>query len=333
MSELFSSRPFAVVRDGGPQQDWLGLERLDRPVVAIGNFDGVHRGHRAVIGTAVERARAANRPAAVLTFEPHPRTFFSPNEPSFHLTTEAAKLRLLAATALDGAILLTFDAALASLTAEQFVETILVDRLAITGAVIGFNFHFGKARRGTPDFLTAEGAHRGFSVDVVPPFQHNGRRVSSGAVRDALAAGHVAEATELLGYPYFVTAQVEHGDKRGRTLGFPTANLRLGADCGLKHGIYAVRVGVGGARYDGVASFGRRPMFDTGAVLLEIFLFDFSGDLYGAALDCAFIAWIRPEMNFPSVDDLVRRMDQDSSQARHALAREPDAFPPLGVPG
>jgi riboflavin kinase/FMN adenylyltransferase len=279
------------------------------------------------------RAQAAHRRAAVLTFEPHPRTFFSPGEPSFHLTSEAAKLRLLAATGLDGAILLTFDAALAGLSAEEFVERILVDRLAVTGAVIGFNFHFGKDRRGTPDFLTAQGAHHGFSVDVVPPFLQEGRRVSSGAVRDALTVGHVAEANELLGYPWFVTAQVVHGDKRGRTLGYPTANLRLGADCGLKHGIYAVRVGVGGVRYDGVASFGRRPMFDTGVTLLEIFLFDFSGDLYGAALDCAFIAWIRPEMNFDSVEDLVRRMDQDSSQARHALARAPDAFPPLGVPG
>jgi riboflavin kinase/FMN adenylyltransferase len=333
MANSPSSHPFVVVRDGDRNLEGVGLDRLDRPVVAIGNFDGVHRGHRAVIGTAIERAKAAHRPAAVLTFEPHPRTFFSPEEPSFHLTTEAAKLRLLAATELNGAIVLTFNAALASLTAEEFVGKILIDRLAITGAVIGFNFHFGKARRGTPDFLIAEGAHNGFSVDVVPPFQHDGRRVSSGAVRDALAGGHVAEANELLGYPWFVTAQVEHGDKRGRTLGYPTANLRLGADCGLKHGIYAVRVGVGGARYDGVASFGRRPMFDTGAVLLEIFLFDFSGDLYGAALDCAFIAWIRPEMNFASVEELIRRMDQDSSQARHALAHEPDAFPPLGVPG
>ena len=333
MSETSTPRPFVVVRDAGPQKPWPGLERLDRPVVAIGNFDGVHRGHRAVIDAAVQRARAAGRPAAVLTFEPHPRTFFSPDEPSFHLTTEAAKLRLLAATELDGAILLNFNAELASLTAEQFVETILIDRLAITGAVIGFNFHFGKARRGTPDFLTAQGAHNGFSVDVVPPFMLQDRRVSSGAVRDALTAGHVHEATELLGYPWFVTAQVEHGDKRGRTLGYPTANLKLGNDCGLKYGVYAVRVGVGGARYDGVANFGRRPMFDTGTVLLEIFLFDFSGDLYGAALDCAFIAWIRPEMSFPTVDDLIRRMGQDTSQARHALAREPDAFPPLGVPG
>jgi len=327
MAELHPDHPFVVIRDGEADSN-----RLVRPVVAIGNFDGVHRGHRAVIGTAVERAREARRPSALLTFEPHPRSFFRPDEPSFQLTSEAARLRLLAATDLDGAVVLTFNAAMAGLSAEAFVERILMDRLAVTGTVVGFNFHFGKDRRGTPDFLVAQGARHGFSVDVVPPFQHNGRRVSSGAVRDALAAGHIAEATDLLGYPWFVTAQVVHGDKRGRTLGYPTANLRLGAECGLKHGIYAVRVGLGDARYDAVASFGRRPMFDNGAVLLEIFLFDFSGDLYGAALDVAFIAWIRPEMTFDNVDDLIRRMDQDSSSARLALARARDAFPPLGVP-
>jgi riboflavin kinase/FMN adenylyltransferase len=328
MTEHDPSKPFVVAHDAGP-----ALDRLRRAVVAIGNFDGVHRGHRAVINTAIDRARAAGRPAAALTFEPHPRSFFQPDAPSFRLTSEAAKLRLLATTGLDGAIVLTFDAPLAGLTAEQFVNQVLVDRFAISGAVIGFNFHFGKARQGTPDFLTAEGAHRGFSVDVVPPFLLDGRRVSSGAIRDALASGHVAEATELLGYPYFVTAQVVHGDKRGRELGYPTANLQLGPECGLKHGIYAVRVGVGGQRYDGVASFGRRPMFDSGVVLLEVFLFDFSGDLYGAAMDVAFVAWIRPELKFDGVDELIRRMDDDSKQARQALRRAPDAFPALGSPG
>jgi riboflavin kinase / FMN adenylyltransferase len=327
MADSPSPRQFAVVRDN------QGAERLHRSVVAIGNFDGVHLGHRSVIATAMDRARAAHRPAAVLTFEPHPRSFFEPHLPSFRLSSEAAKLRLLAATGLDGAILLTFDAALAGLTAEEFVERILVERLAITGAVIGFNFHFGKERRGSPDFLAAQGAHHGFAVDVVPPFMLNGLRVSSGAVRNALARGDAAEASELLGYPWFVTGQVVHGDKRGRTLGYPTANLRLDPDCALRHGVYAVRVAVGGERYDGVANFGRRPMFDSGAVLLEVFLFDFSGDLYGAALDVAFVGWIRPEMNFDSVEDLVRRMDQDTSQARHLLARAPDAFPPLGLPG
>ncbi len=328
MADASPTQPFVVAHDHGP-----GIDRLRGAVVAIGNFDGVHLGHRAVIDAALDRARTIHRPAAALTFEPHPRSFFQPDAHSFRLSSEAAKLRLLAATGLDGAIVLTFDAALAGLTAEQFVSDILVDRLAIKGAAIGFNFHFGKQRRGSPDFLEAQGRTHGFAVDIVPPFQLDGKRVSSGVVRDALSAGHVTEAAELLGYPYFVTAQVVHGDKRGRELGYPTANLRLPPDCGLKYGVYAVRVGVGGTRYGGVANFGRRPMFDRGAVLLEVFLFDFSGDLYGAALDVAFISWIRPEMNFASVEELIRRMDDDSRQARTALARAPDAFPALGVPG
>jgi riboflavin kinase/FMN adenylyltransferase len=246
------------------------------------------------------------------------------------LSSEAAKLRLLATAGLDGAIVLTFDAKLAGLTAEEFIAHILVERLAVAGVVIGFNFQFGKERAGTPDYLRAQGAQRGFSVDVVSPIDFDGQRVSSGAIRAALAAGHVSEAAELLGYPWFVTAQVVHGDKRGRELGYPTANLRLDPQCGLQHGIYAVRVGIGGQRYDGVASFGRRPTFDLGAVLLEVFLFDFSGDLYGAVLDVAFISWIRHELKFDHVDELIRRMDEDARVARAALARHPDVFPPLG---
>ena len=320
-----SASLFPVVRDNDPVPD-----DLLRPVVAIGNFDGVHLGHREVIAQANERARALRRPAAAMTFEPHPRSLFQPDAPSFRLSSEAAKLRLLASTGLDGAIVLTFDTALAGLTAEQFVAEILVERLAITGAVIGFNFHFGKERQGSPDFLVAQGAMHGFAVDVVPPFMLHGQRVSSGAVRDALSGGDTARATALLGYPWFVTGQVVHGDKRGRELGFPTANLRLDPDFGLKYGVYAVRIGIGGQRFDGVANFGRRPMFDTGVVLLEIFLFDFSGDLYGAVLDVAFVDWIRPEIAFDSVDDLIRRMDDDCQHARHALARMPNAFPPIG---
>ena len=313
-------KPFSVVRGN----DEMPPE-LRHGVIAIGNFDGVHRGHRAVIDTAI--ARAAGRPAAALTFEPHPRSFFQPDEPSFRLSSGAAKLRLLAAAGLDGAIVLTFDAALAGLTAEEFITRILLDRLAISGVAVGFNFHFGKNRAGSPQFLIEQGAKRGFSVDVVQPFMLRGVRVSSGAVRTALTAGHVAEATELLGYPWFVTGVVVHGDRRGRELGYPTANLVVEPDCGLKHGIYAVRVGIEGKRYDGVASFGRRPMFDSGVVLLEVFLFDFSSDLYDKTLDVAFIAWIRPELKFETVAELVRRMDEDSRIARAALARAPEIFP------
>jgi riboflavin kinase/FMN adenylyltransferase len=318
-----AAKRFRVVRDVAPDDALRGA------VVAIGNFDGVHRGHRAVIGAAIARAKALGRPAAALTFEPHPRAFFNPNEPLFRLTDEAGKLRLLASTGLDGAIVLTFDAALARLTAEEFVERILLERFAVSGAAIGFNFHFGARRAGSPQFLAAEGRKRGFAVDIVPRFEDDGRPVSSGPIREALAGGRVREATELLGFPWFVSGTVIHGDKRGRELGFPTANLRLDAGCGLRHGIYAVRAAIDGRRYDGVASFGRRPMFDSGAVLLEVYLFDFSGDLYGRSIDVAFIDWIRDEAVFASVEELTRQMQDDARRAREALARAGEVFPPI----
>jgi riboflavin kinase/FMN adenylyltransferase len=317
------AKSFLVVRDGTP------ADALRGAVVAIGNFDGVHRGHRAVIAAALKYASTLGRPAAALTFEPHPRAFFNPAEPLFRLTDEAGKLRLLASTGLDGAIVLTFDAALAKLTADEFVTRILVDRFAVSGAVIGFNFHFGMNRAGSPDYLVAEGRKRGFAVEVVPRFEDNGRPVSSGPIRDALAAGRVRAADEFLGYPWFVTGKVIDGDKRGRELGFPTANIRLDAGCALRHGIYAVRASVGGHRYDGVANFGRRPMYDTGAVLLEVFLFDFSGDLYGQTIDVAFIDWIREERMFDGAGALVAQMKEDSRLAREALARSGGAFPPI----
>jgi riboflavin kinase / FMN adenylyltransferase len=314
---------FLVVRDTASDGALRGA------VIAMGNFDGVHRGHQAVIAAAKDRARSLGKPAAVLTFEPHPRVFFHPGEALFRLTDESAKLRLLASTGLDGAIVLTFDAALASLTADDFVSDILVGRFGISGAVIGFNFHFGKNRTGSPDFLAAQGRKFGFAVDVVAPFELNGRPVSSGPIRDALAAGRLDDAAVLLGFPWFVSGEVIHGDKRGRELGFPTANVSLDAACGLRHGVYAVRVAHGGRRYDGVANFGRRPMFDSGAVLLEVFLFDFAGDLYGQSIDVAFIAWIREEKMFASVDELVQAVKDDSRRAREALDRAGDVFPPI----
>jgi riboflavin kinase/FMN adenylyltransferase len=314
---------FLVVRDTAPDGALRGA------VLAMGNFDGVHRGHQAVIAVALERASEFGGPAGVLTFEPHPRDFFHPGEPLFRLTDEPTKLRLLAGAGLDGAVVLTFNAALAATTAEDFVAHILVGRFAISGVIVGFNFHFGKDRAGSPAFLTEQGRKHGFAVDIVPPFELDGRPVSSGPIRDALIAGRVTDAAVLLGFPWFVSGKVIHGDKRGRELGFPTANLELDASCGLRHGVYAVRVGVDGRRYDGVANFGRRPMFDSGAVLLEVFLFDFSGDLYGRDIDVVFIDWIREEKLFSSVDELVRNMDNDAAQARAVLANAPDVFPPV----
>jgi riboflavin kinase / FMN adenylyltransferase len=324
-----SQKPFIVVRDNLDRSS-PSSDALQGAVLAIGNFEGVHRGHRALIGAALARARTLSRPAAALTFEPHPRSYFRPDEPVFRLTDETAKLRLFAGTGLDGAVVLTFNAALARLEAWEFVEKVLVERYRVAGVVVGFDFEFGKQRVGTADFLSDEGRKRGFAVDIVPVVADGDRRVSSGAIRSALSEGWVEEATRLLGFPWFVTGEVVHGDKRGRELGYPTVNIRLDPACGLRHGIYAVRVGVGEKRYDGVASFGRRPMFDTGAVLLEVFLFDFSGDLYGQTLDVAFIAWIRHELRFDTVEDLIRRMDEDARLARLALARVPNAFPPIG---
>src|SRR3954453_17626445 len=319
------TQPFAVVHGTTPAPALKGA------VVAIGNFDGVHRGHRAVIAAALERARALGRPAAALTFEPHPRSFFRPDEPLFRLTNERAKLRLFAATGFNGGIVLKFDSALAEPSPEDFVNDVLTQRLSISGAAVGFDFRFGRNRAGTPDVLAAEGTKRGFAVDIVPAVEVGGQRIASATVREALVAGRIKQANDLLGYPWFVSGEVVHGDQRGRDLGYPTANLQLDPACGLRHGIYGVRVAVGTRRYDGVASFGRRPMFDVGTVLLEVFLFDFSGDLYGQTVDVAFIDWIRHELMFDSVDDLVRRMDEDSRIARLELARAPDAFPPLGA--
>lgn len=319
-----SRKAFAVARDEH------NAAALRGAVIAIGNFDGVHRGHRAVIDAAKAMAAKLDRPSAVLTLEPHPRSFFKPQEPLFRLSDERQKLRLLARTGIDGAIVLTFNAALAALSAEDFVGKILLERFAASGIVVGFDFHFGKGRGGSPAFLVEEGKRRGIPVEIVSPLEDEGRPVSSGGVRTALAAGQVVEAASLLGYPWFVSAEVIHGEKRGRALGYPTANLRLDPACGLKQGVYAVRVGLEGRLYDGVASFGRRPTFDNGALLLEVFLFDFEGDLYGRELDVAFLGWVRPEERFDSVPALVAQMEQDSARARAILARAGKAFPALG---
>jgi len=323
---------FTVIRDTTP-----AAAIPKGAVVAMGNFDGVHLGHRAVIAAALQMGYAHDRPALAVTFEPHPRSFFSPNSPQFRLTDETGKLRLLAGTGLAGAVVMTFDKTRAGTTAQDFIHHDLIERLGISGIAVGYDFHFGKGRVGSPSLLVSEAPRLGIEVDVQAHVDIEERPVSSSAIRMALAEGQIADATAMLGGPWFVTGQVIHGEKRGRELGYPTANIRLDKNCGLKHGIYAVRVGRGQGkdqvRFDGVASFGRRPTFDNGAPLLEIFLFDFKGDLYGAALDTAFIAFIRDELKFDSVDALVHQMDDDSAKARAALAAAPNAFPKLGVIG
>ncbi|WP_398467580.1 bifunctional riboflavin kinase/FAD synthetase [Tardiphaga sp.] len=316
---------FTVIRDTTPASDIpKGC------VVAMGNFDGVHLGHRAVIGAALRMAELHKTRALAVTFEPHPRLFFSPNTPQFRLSDEAAKLRLLAGTGLAGAVVMTFDKGRAGTTAHDFIHHDLIARLGISGIAVGYDFHFGKGRTGSPSLLATEMPRLGVEVDIQPHVDIDERPVSSTAIRMALAEGQITEATEMLQGPWFITGEVIHGQKLGRDLGFPTANIRLPTSCGLRHGIYAVRVGRGNERFDGVASFGRRPTFDNGAPLLEVFLFDFKGDLYGQQLDVAFIAYIRDELKFDGVDALIVQMNDDSAQARAALAAAPDAFPKLG---
>src|SRR6478672_5269528 len=319
---------FTIVRDSTPS-----AAIPSGMVVAMGNFDGVHLGHRAVIGAALDMGRAHGKPAFALIFEPHPRSFFSPNSPQFRLTDETNKLRLLAGTGLDGAVVMTFDKNRAGTSAQDFIHHELIERLGVSGIAVGYDFHFGKGRVGSPSLLVAEAPRLGIGVDVQAHVDIEERPVSSSAIRMALTEGQIADATAMLGGPWFVTGEVIHGEKRGRDLGYPTANIRLDNNCALRHGIYAVRVGLGAERFDGVASFGRRPTFDNGAPLLEIFLFDFKGDLYGSMLDVAFIAFIREELKFDSVDALVRQMDDDSTRARAALAAAPGAFPKLGTVG
>src|SRR3982075_3528869 len=323
---------FTVIRDTTP-----ATAIPKGAVVAMGNFDGVHLGPRAVFGPALQRGRAPARPALAVTFEPHPRSFFSPNSPQFRLTDETGKLRLLAGTGLAGAVVMTFDKTRAGTTAQDFIHHDLIERLGISGIAVGYDFHFGKGRVGSPRLLVSEAPRLGIEVDVQAHVDIEERPVSSSAIRMALAEGQIADATAMLGGPWFVAGDVIHGEKRGRELGYPTANIRLDKNCGLKHGTDAVRVGRGEGkdhlRFGVVASFGRRPTFDNGAPLLEIFLFDFDGDLYGAALDVAFIAFIREELKFDGVEELVRQMDDDSAWARAALAAAPGAFPKLGTVG
>src|SRR5579864_8522137 len=319
---------FTVIRDTTPS-----AAVPKGTVVAMGNFDGVHLGHRAVIAAALRMGRTHGKPALAVTFEPHPRSFFSPNTPQFRLTDEAGKLRLLAGTGLAGAVVMTFDKRRAETTAQDFINHDLIERLGISGIAVGYDFHFGKGRVGSPALLVAQAPQLGIDVDVQAHVDIDERPVSSSAIRMALAEGQIEEATAMLGGPWFVTGEVIHGDKRGRDLGYPTANIRLDRNCGLKHGIYAVRVGLGDRRLEGVASFGRRPTFDNGAPLLEVFLFDFQGDLYGKHLDVAFIAFLRDELKFDSIPALIRQMDDDSHLARDRLAAAPDVFPKLGPAG
>jgi len=287
--------------------------------VAIGNFDGVHRGHQTVLSTLKARAAEAGVPAMVLTFEPHPRDVFAPAPFMFRLTGGNAKARLAEALGLDAIAVLGFDRAFSQIEAEDFVSRFLVDALGVTGVIVGADFHFGRQRRGTPTFLKASGESHGFAVETLDLMDEGDEVISSSRIRAALSEGAVTAANRLLGYHWFFDGCVVKGDQRGRELGYPTANTMTHANFQLAQGVYAVRARLGDRLFDGVAAYGK-PMFDNQRPPFETHLFDFDEDIYGQTITVALIAHIRGQEVFSGLDELIVAMDRDSRKARQALA-------------
>jgi len=306
---------------------------LKGAVVAVGNFDGVHLGHQALIAEARRQAKAHNHPLAVLAFEPHPAEFFRPRPDSIRLTPLRTKARLLAELGVDAMFALPFDEIMAKRTAENFVSEVLVKGIGLSGVVVGPDFEFGQGRGGNVATLKEMGAVNGFSVTVfdmvkTPFASGGGEKISSTRIRDSLRAAHPEEAARLLGRFWAIEARVEHGDGRGRQMGFPTANMHLGHCLAPSFGVYAVRVTITEnekpiGRHDGVANFGIRPMYQTPVPLMEAHLFDFDGDLYGKHLSVELIAYLRPEAKFENLDALIAQIATDAQKARKILALTP----------
>ncbi|MCA0211220.1 MAG: bifunctional riboflavin kinase/FAD synthetase [Proteobacteria bacterium] len=302
-----------------------GHERIDEPlrggVIALGNFDGFHAGHQAVVGRAARHARDEGRPAIVATFDPHPVRFFKPGVPPFRLTTLDQRQQLFAAAGADAMLILPFDATLAGTTAEDFITGLLLDRYGAAGVVTGADFVFGKGRGGNVVTLADHARRLGFFTEMVAPVDDSAEVISSSRIREALQAGDCATATRLLTRPFTVRGQVQHGDKNGRLLGFPTANLEMGQYLRPRYGIYAVTGTLPDGRIlKGAANLGIRPSFDPPKELLEPHFFDFAEDLYGQEIDVAFHAFIRPEAKFDSMDALMAQIAADCDEAKRLLS-------------
>ena len=300
-------------------------------VVALGNFDGVHPGHQTVIGTALAMARQRGMPSGVMTFEPHPRAVFKPDLAPFRLTPFRIKARLIEALGPDFLLMQHFDLAFARHSASEFVEQVLVAGLGVSNVVVGYDYVFGHDRGGNVEVLCRMAVAHGFDVTCIGPVSAgDGAVYSSTNIRTALVTGRPRDAARLLGHDWEIEGRVEHGDQRGRTIGFPTANIELGEYLHPAVGVYAVRAGVdkGGATQwlPGVANFGRRPTFDKTDVLFEVHLFGFSGDLYGRHLRVALVDYLRGEKKFSGIDALRAQIEEDCRAARRCMAsaRHPD---------
>ncbi|HEV2816642.1 MAG TPA: bifunctional riboflavin kinase/FAD synthetase [Allosphingosinicella sp.] len=294
-------------------------------IVALGNFDGFHKGHQAVVGRAVARARAEGRPALVATFDPHPVRFFKPDVPPFRLTTLDQRERLFGAAGADAMLVYQFNAELAQVTAPDFVADYLASRAGVAGVVTGEDFTFGKGRGGNVDVLKLLGQANRLSVDAVAPVDDDGEPVSSSRIRDALVAGDCDTAARLLTRPFAIEGAVVHGDRMGHKLGYPTANIPLDRYQRPRFGVYAVRARLAARTLEGVANLGNRPMFDPPRELLEPYFFDFDEEIYGETLEVDLLAFIRDEHRFESLDALKAQIGADAAEAKRRLA----AAPPL----
>jgi riboflavin kinase/FMN adenylyltransferase len=297
-----------------------GPENLKGSVVALGNFDGFHLGHQAVVSRAVARAFHERRPVIVATFDPHPVAFFKPDVPPFRLTTLEQREALFAHAGADAMLVFEFGPALAAMDAEEFVAEVLGRQIGAAGVITGDDFSFGKGRRGDVALLAKVGAEHSIGAEAVPQVLLDGERISSGRIREALIDGDIGFATRMLSRDYAIEGAVQRGDQRGRELGYPTANMALGDYQRPKYGIYAVRVTLeDGSEHPGVASLGVRPTFDPPEELLEAHLFGFDGDLYGRTIEVALHAFIREERKFDTAEALVAEMKRDEAQARRLL--------------
>lgn len=306
-------------------RDYQYVEDSDRgAAAAIGNFDGVHLGHQAIISLTGKTAREIGCPTGVLTFEPHPREYFAPDAAPFRLMNAEAKAHRLAKLGVARLYEISFNATLSSLTAEEFAKRVIVDGLGLRHIVVGADFCFGKGREGTAADLKTFGSAMGFGVTIAPLLSTGGVEVSSTRIREALTDGRPSDAARMLGHLHRIEGEVIRGDQRGRELGYPTANMSIAGLHPPKFGVYAVRVdvldGPHAGDYQGVASMGVRPMFGENQPNLETFLFDFKGDLYGARLSVALVSYLRPEEKFDGLEALIAQMDRDSAAARAALA-------------
>ena len=289
-------------------------------VVALGNFDGFHLGHQAVVGRAIERARAEGRPTLVATFDPHPVRFFNPDAPPFRLTTLEQRQRLFAEAGADAMLVFHFDAVLAGTSAEQFVADRIAGLIGAAGVVTGQDFTFGKGRSGNAAVLAELAAEQGLFAEAVAPVMLDGEPVSSSRIREALQQGDCAAAARLLTRPFTIEGVVQHGDKLGRTIGYPTANIALDRYLRPRYGIYAVRGRLADGRMlDGAANLGIRPTFDPPQEWLEPHFFDFAEDLYGQTIEVELHAWLRPEMKFAGLDALTAQIAADCDEARRVL--------------